>query len=186
MNNAETDRDRNAWGRAENARPRDRLGRPLPYDTTRSELAEEFDHATVEDALATAVELWDQGRYFEAHECLEDVWHHAADDDRDFWQGVVQVAVTCCHHQRGNEKGAHVMAAKALARLADYPSGHRGIDVSALRGFLEAATDAITTYPSFPALEGGPWFTERGASTPLVRQPPWKSGAEQLQRAADA
>lgn len=182
----DTDRDRNAWGRAENARPRDRFGRPLPYDTDETELAEEFDHETVEEALATAVQLWDDERYFEAHECLEDVWHHAADEERDFWQGVVQVAVTCCHHQRGNDKGARVMASKALDRLAAYPSRHRGIDVSALRSFLDAATDTITAYPSFPALEGGPWFTERGARTPLVRQPPWQSGAEQLARSADS
>lgn len=182
----DVDRDRNAWGRAENARPRDRLGRPLPYDTTETELAEEFEYATVEEALATAVELWDDQRFFEAHECLEDVWHHAADDDRDFWQGVVQVAVTCCHHQRGNDKGARVMAAKALERLAPFPATHRGIDVQSLREFLEVATDTIASHPPFPAMDDGPWFTEQGASTPLVRQPAWKSGADQLSRAAEA
>jgi hypothetical protein len=182
----DTDRDRNAWGRAENARPRDRLGRPLPYDSDETELAEEFEHHIVEDALDTAIQLWDDERYFEAHECLEDVWHHAAAEDRDFWQGVVQVAVTCCHDQRGNHKGARVMAAKALDRLAGYPSQHRGIDVSVLRSFLEAATEGITSYLSFPAIEGGPWFTERGARTPLVRQPPWQAGAEQLAETADS
>jgi uncharacterized protein len=51
------------------------------------------------------VALWDEQRFFEAHECLEHVWH-AAPDDRDLWQGVIQVAVAGVHLQRGNPTAA--------------------------------------------------------------------------------
>jgi hypothetical protein len=56
--------------------------------------------------LAIAVDLWDEERFFEAHEVLEGVWHQAPDPDRLFWQGIIQVAVACCHHQRGNPTGS--------------------------------------------------------------------------------
>lgn len=174
------DRDRNELGRAENARPRDRLGRPLPYDTDVTLLAEDFTYESVEDALATAVELWDQERFFEAHECLEDVWHHASEDDRAFWQGVIQVAITCCHHQRGNERGWQAMARKALDNLQSAPSTHRGIDVDRLRSFLAGVLSGAGAYPRFPAIDEGPWFTRPGEVTPLTRVPPWQAGAQQL------
>ena len=48
------DRDRNDFGAPENARPRDRTGRPLPYGTDQTDLAEDWDVATVEEALQLA------------------------------------------------------------------------------------------------------------------------------------
>lgn len=176
---AGSDRDRNVLGRAENQRPRDWTGRPLPYDTGETRLAEDHDYDTVEEALAVAVDLWNAQRYFEAHECLEDVWHHAADDERPFWQGVIQVAVACVHDQRGNPAGVVATCAKVLRRLADYPDDFHGIDVAALRRLCEAwqEEEAVDAYPSFPALPGGPWFDTDRARTPLTRQPPWQIAA---------
>lgn len=171
------DRDRDAAGRPENARPRDLLGRPLPYGTERADLAREWEYATVEEALATGVELWNHERYFEAHECLEDVWHRAPDPDRLFWQGVIQVAVACCHHQRGNADGASALFDRAADKLEAYPDVHHGVDVEQLRVFARGAAEAVRQagftveigYPEFPAMDEGPWF-ERGASaTPLGR-----------------
>lgn len=181
------DRDRNAWGRAENARPRDRTGRPLPHDTERTDLAEEWEYGTVEEALAAGRWLWDEQRYFEAHECLEDVWHHAPAPDREFWQGVIQVAVACVHHQRGNAKGVVATCRKAARRLADYPDVHHGVDVAQLRGFCDSVAAVVDRvgetvevgYPVFPAMDDGPWFTEDARATPLSRQPPWMAAAEE-------
>lgn len=153
------------------------MGRPLPRDTSEVLLAEEFEHDTVEESLATAVRLWDERRFFEAHECLEDVWHHATGEDRAFWKGIIQVAITCCHHQRGNDVGWRAMQHKASVNLAGAPSRHRGVDVTRLRQFLADADSGTVTYPRFPALDGGPWFATPDASTPLTRQPPWQAAA---------
>lgn len=188
------DRDRNEWGRPENARPRDRTGRPLPYDTDRTDLAEEWEYGTVEEALAAGRWLWDQQRYFEAHECLEDVWHHAPKEDREFWQGVIQVAVACVHHQRGNARGVASSCRKAHRRLQPYPSVHHGVDVDQLRTFCDGVADVMDRagetveigYPIFPAMDDGPWFTEEARSTPLTREPPWKAAARERRDADDA
>ncbi len=181
------DRDRNELGAPENARPRDRTGRPLPYDTTRTDLAEEWEVETVEEALAAGRWLWDEERYFEAHECLEHVWHHAPADDRAFWQGVIQVAVACVHHQRDNARGVAATCRKALANLADAPSVHHGIDVDQLRTFCEGVADVMDRtgecvpvgYPELPTMDDGPWFTEQARRTPLTREPAWRAAARQ-------
>lgn len=188
------DRDRNEHGRAENQRPRDRTGRPLPYDTAETALTEDWEYDSVDEALAIAVELWDQERYFEAHECLEDVWHHAPEDEREFWKGVIQVAVGCVHHQRGNATGSTTLLGRAARRLGGYPDVHHGIDVEELVTFCSGAISAMELagatvevgYPRFPAMDDGPWF-DRERVTPLERRPPWLVAAEeQAARQEDA
>jgi uncharacterized protein len=171
------DRDRRADGRPENARPRDRTGRPLPYDTVETELLEEWEYDTVEEALALGVRLWNQQRLFEAHECLEDVWHAAPDEDRDFWQGVIQVAVAGVHHQRGNPTGAAALLDRARERLEAYPDRHRGVETAALvEHARRAATRARETGeaglpPRFPALGEGPWFASEPGATGPAQEP---------------
>ncbi len=126
----EVARDRRDDGRPEQARPRDRTGRPLPYGTTGVPLIEEHAPAGPEEALALGRSLWAQQRFFEAHECLEDVWHAAPEADADLWQGVIQIAVAGVHLQRENPSGARSLLARAGDRLSGYPDGHRGIAVA--------------------------------------------------------
>ncbi|MDP9021191.1 MAG: DUF309 domain-containing protein [Actinomycetota bacterium] len=160
------ERDRDENGRPANARPRDRLGRPLPRGAEPAETVEDFALDDLEEALAKAVELWNQERFFEAHEVLEDVWNAAPDGDRLFWQGVIQVAVGCCHHQRGNVPGSVALLRKAAEKLAEYPDVYHGIDVEQLRVFAEGAADVVAEtgeifeigYLEFPAMDAGPWF----------------------------
>lgn len=183
------DRDRRADGRPEQARPRDRTGRPLPYGTTDVPLTEDHDPTTVEEALALGVALWDEERLFEAHECLEHVWHAAPDADRDLWQGVIQVAVAGVHLQRDNLEGATATLDKAHRRLRSYPDVHRGIDVEQLVVFCEGAVAALRDagvvievgFPRFPAMDDGPWFTTDpsllyppAVPTPVPDGPAWR------------
>lgn len=170
-------RDRDEQGRPSNARPRDRTGRPLPRDTTETRLVEDVEYASVEEALAWGVTRWGQGRFFEAHECLEDVWHATEAGESRFWQGVIQVAVTHVHHQRGNPGGVVATVGKALPKLAHVPDRHHGIDVAGLRAWLEAAAAAQRRDPGC-ALEppplglgaDGAWLHPTPTTTPLGRR----------------
>jgi len=181
-------RDRRDDGRPEQARPRDRTGRPLPYDTTGVPLIEEHEPASVEEALALGIRLWEEDRFFEAHECLEVVWHASPADDADLWQGVIQMAVAGVHLQRDNPAGAAALLERARARLAAYPDEHRGVAVttavarcSVLRAALERGEDPETLrIGRFPASSGGAWFTRDPSSlgrddepTPIPDEPTW-------------
>ncbi len=70
-------RDRDTAGRARNARPRDALGRPLPYGEVGEDRAPEGVVRTPAQTLAEAQRLLDAGRPFHAHEVLEDAWKSA-------------------------------------------------------------------------------------------------------------
>jgi predicted metal-dependent hydrolase len=131
------ERDRNAQGRPENARPRDRFGAPLPRGAG-DQLADRRDPAevvrTIDEAFVEAVRLFDEQRFFEAHEFLEYIWKsdEVPSADRDFWKGVTQVAVGCVHTQRGNSKGAITLLERAGRYMAPYPPTYRGVAADAL------------------------------------------------------
>jgi hypothetical protein len=126
-------RDRDAAGRARNARPRDALGRPLPYGAAGVERAPEGVVRTPDRALAEAQELLDEGRPFHAHEVLEDAWKSAPDPERQLWRGLAQLAVGLTHAARGNARGAATLldrGARSIAGSAAAPP--HGIDVAGL------------------------------------------------------
>ncbi|HUB41848.1 MAG TPA: DUF309 domain-containing protein [Streptosporangiaceae bacterium] len=126
-------RDRDAAGRARNARPRDALGRPLPREAVGQPQADDRPRPPLE-ALAAAQELIDADRPFHAHEVLEAAWKAAPPAERDLWQGLAQLAVGLTHALRGNARGAARLLRRGADRLAAYPGiGPHGIDVAGLR-----------------------------------------------------
>lgn len=152
------DRDRNAEGRAESARPRDRFGRPLPRDSTdelagKREPGEAVD--SVEAALEVAVALFDARRFFEAHEFFEWIWKcdQVPAGDREFWKGVTQVAVGLTHAQRGNAKGAVTLLERACRYLDPYPSPYQGIDRDALVAVARRSVAMINAAGPSPDLD---------------------------------
>ncbi|MGH8898941.1 MAG: DUF309 domain-containing protein [Egibacteraceae bacterium] len=152
------ERDRNAEGRAENTRPRDRFGRPLPRGSI-DELADKLEPGkaveSVAAALEVAVALFDARRFFEAHEFLEWIWKcdEVPPGDREFWKGVTQVAVGLTHTQRGNAKGAVTLLERACRYLAPYPSPYYGIDRDALSAAAQRVVATINVDGPFPDLE---------------------------------
>jgi hypothetical protein len=105
----EVTRDRNAEGRAENARPRDATGKPLARDAgpswrERLRAGDEARALPKDEALAEAERLILTGQPFYAHEVLEGPWHLAEPPERAFWQGLAQVAVGLTHVQRGTRR----------------------------------------------------------------------------------
>ena len=82
-------RDRDAAGRPRQARPRDALGRPLPYGAEGVEPVSEEPLPALE-SLALARSLVAEGRPFSAHEVLEARWKACPADERELWQGLVR------------------------------------------------------------------------------------------------
>ena len=128
------DRDRDTTGRARQARPRDALGRPLPYGTEGVEPVSE-EPLPPEETIAAARELVEAGRPFSAHEVLEARWKAGPIEERDLWQGLAQVCVAMTHAARGNQVGADRLFDRAAERLTAFAaSGRRayGVDVDAV------------------------------------------------------
>lgn len=151
-----SDRDRDAGGRARNARPRDALGRPLPYGEPGEERAPEGVVRPPEQALAEAQALLDAGRPFHAHEVLEDAWKSAPDAERRLWRGLAQLAVGLTHAMRGNARGATTLLDRGAGNISPYASAPpHGIDVAGLAAWARGAatsTDGADLSP--PRLRG--------------------------------
>ena len=73
-----------------------------------------------------------RGLYFEAHEALELAWRDAPTEERDFFQGLVHVAVAWYQAGRGNRVGCERQLEKATRRLAPYAPAHEGVDVASV------------------------------------------------------
>jgi uncharacterized protein len=83
-------------------------------------------------AIGTALALVRQGRGFDAHELLEDLWRAAPAPERDLYQGLVHVAVATYQESRGNRVGRTRQLEKALRRLTPYAPSYEGVEVASL------------------------------------------------------
>ncbi|MEU3233186.1 DUF309 domain-containing protein [Nocardiopsis alba] len=138
-------RDRNPEGRAQNQRPRDRYGRPMPHGS-RGEVERVPDDAefTVEEGLNEAQRLLDQGYAFTAHEVLEAVWKSSPEPERELWRGLAQTAVGVTHAQRGNRVGAARLLRRGAERVEPFgPNAPHGVDVAAVAGFARGLADDL-------------------------------------------
>ncbi|NIH78628.1 DUF309 domain-containing protein [Amycolatopsis viridis] len=137
------DRDRDAEGRPRNARPRDGLGRPLPYGAPGVSRQPEGVVRTPAETVTEAQRLLDAGRPFHAHEVFEDAWKSSDGPDRALWKGLAQLAVGLTHSARGNLKGAASLLARGAAAIEPYAAqAPHGIDVAGLLRWARAGTDA--------------------------------------------
>ncbi len=127
-----------------NTRPRDRLGRPLPYGSDGSPPVPEGVLRTPPQSLAEAQHLLDTGFPFAAHEVLEDAWKSALPDERELWRGLAQLAVGLTHAERGNRRGAAALLRRGACSIAAYrEQPPYGVPVADLCAWAEQAAAAV-------------------------------------------
>ncbi len=85
------------------------------------------------------IRLFNEGRYFEAHEELEAAWKDERGNVRGLYQGILEAAVTYLHIRRGNFTGALKVYGRSMRWLRKWPDNCRGTDVGQLRRDLDAA-----------------------------------------------
>ncbi len=76
---------------------------------------------------------FNRGEYFEAHESWEEVWLKAAEPEKTFLQGIIQIAAAFHHYNRKNLRGAKSLLRAGLAKLERFPARRRGIALESLR-----------------------------------------------------
>ncbi|GAA3783751.1 DUF309 domain-containing protein [Streptomyces phyllanthi] len=167
-------RDRDAEGRARNARPRDGLGRPLPYGVRGVERQPEGVVRGPEDTVAEAQALLDAGKPFHAHEVFEDAWKSGPDEERALWRGLAQLAVGLTHAARGNVTGGARLLRRGAGAVEEWAAGAGesrpyGIDVPQLgvwarelAGVVEREGTAVDAGARAPRLRGGGSVRARG------------------------
>ena len=91
------------------------------------------------------MELFNQGRYFEAHEALEAAWRAESGPVRDLYRAILQVGVVYLHITQYNYPGAVKVYQRCQKWLQPWPETCRGVEVGRRRQDLEAAMTALQT-----------------------------------------
>ncbi|GAB7029838.1 hypothetical protein JCM4914_12990 [Streptomyces platensis subsp. malvinus] len=171
-------RDRDDEGRARNARPRDGLGRPLPYGAPGVARQPEGVTRTPAEALAEAQRLLDAGMPFHAHEVLEDAWKAAPEAERELWRGLAQLAVGLTHAARGNAVGGSALLERGAGAIAPYAAAAPyGIDVAGLLAWADGLTGRLAGGPAAGNGAAGPWPVPAAETAPRLRAGGGRAGA---------
>lgn len=106
-----------------------------------------------------AVGEYNERLFFECHDTLEEVWSGLRGPSRDFFQGLIQVAVAFHHVSNGNAAGAASMIDRALGRFRAYPGRYFGFDLDAQRAELAEWRERLTRegWEREPLPEPRPW-----------------------------
>jgi hypothetical protein len=97
---------------------------------------------------------WNEKRYYEAHDVLEQLWLKTKTPDPDYFKVLIQAAGAFVHLQKRFEHPLHAIHTKRLSpavrvfRLADknlsrFAPRHHGLDVAALCQLLRTCADRI-------------------------------------------
>ncbi len=89
------------------------------------------------DQFLLGVRLFNEGRFFEAHEVWETLWQAAAGDSRTLYQGLIQAAAALHHAARGNHAGARSLWNKAEVKLELSPAEYEGAAIGQLLAELK-------------------------------------------------
>ena len=87
--------------------------------------------------------LFNERKYFEAHEELEAAWKDERGKVRELYQGILQAGVTYLHITRGNYPGAIKVYGRSMKWLRQFPETCRGVEVEQLRNDLTLAIEEI-------------------------------------------
>jgi Uncharacterized conserved protein len=94
------------------------------------------------------LELFNQGRYWQAHEALEAAWRAEKGPIRELYRGVLQAGVVYFHITRRNYAGAMKVYRRSQKWLMLWPETCRGIAVGQLQKDLQRAILEVQTLGS--------------------------------------
>jgi hypothetical protein len=78
------------------------------------------------------IEQFNQEEFYDCHDTLEAIWMDAPTTEKNFYQGILQIAVACYHLENYNWRGAVTLLGEGVRRLSNFQPSHSEIDVSGL------------------------------------------------------
>ncbi len=94
--------------------------------------------------LRRGLDCFNQQQFFTCHELLEEIWLEEPEDEKLFYQGLIQVAAAFHHHQRSKLTGLESLLRAGVEKLRRYPPRYHGVDLAALLAALDPWLDALT------------------------------------------
>jgi len=113
-----------------------------PTSSAGQDLPPKEPTATFEDAVT----LFNQRRFFECHEVIEDLWRPLPKGaEKRFLQGVLQVGVGLHHLEQGNYTGAKNLLNEGVEKLKTITAQSAYTPPIDLKAFLQGSNGALST-----------------------------------------
>ena len=84
-----------------------------------------------------ALSLFNEQKWYEAHDAFEDIWNILDGDERQVVQGILQVSVSQFHLSKGNINGATILLGEGLGRIKNRTYVNFGVDLDSFCLILE-------------------------------------------------
>ena len=98
-------------------------------------------HVNKEEALEEGVQLFNEERFWECHEILEQAWHVSKGVERDAIQSIILTAAAFVHHQKGEEEICLSILKRARAKMASVKT-YETIDFEGLEKNIDGILDS--------------------------------------------
>ncbi len=97
----------------------------------------EENKKSFQDSFNFALKLFNDQKWYEAHDAFEDIWNTVDGDQRQVIQGILQVSVSQFHLSKGNLNGATILLGEGLGRIKTRTNINLGIDLESFCKCLE-------------------------------------------------
>lgn len=94
-----------------------------------------------EEALEEGVQLFNEERFWECHEALEQAWHPSEGVERDAIQSMILTAAAFVHYQKGEENICLSILGRARAKIASAEK-YEKMDLGDLRKNIDEILDS--------------------------------------------
>ena len=95
------------------------------------------------DSLDAALDLFNNKKWYEAHDAFEEIWKGLYGDERQIIQGILQVSVSQFHLSKGNLNGAMILLGEGLGRIKSRVSVDLGLDLLSFCKSLEVLLEKL-------------------------------------------
>ena len=118
----------------------------MPFNKTFTPTCEAVESACkkpLHPDAETGIRLFNDGKYFVAHEEFEAAWNAEPHPDRRLYQGILQAGIAFMHARNGYAKGVLLMYERCRVWLWPWPDHCRTIDIGQLKADLQALMDEV-------------------------------------------
>ncbi|MEY2984265.1 MAG: hypothetical protein RLZZ568_882 [Cyanobacteriota bacterium] len=108
-----------------------------------------------QDGLALGLEQFNQQNFYACHDTLEAVWLQCDPGEKNFYQGILQIAVAHYHLSNHNWQGGVTLLGEGIRRLTPFRPTHQRVNIERL---LQDSSSLLTALQRIPPSELSQWL----------------------------